>query len=283
MAIIGVRDLVRKSKDILARVEDEQEPFLITHHGRPVAALVPVDPAHAERYLAAAAPDLAATYRDAASLAEAGKRPETQTIEQLALQHGDPPEGRAQPVPHIGTLRMVLTQDAKYLFGAGVAEGFAEAASLEVAKIVANVAGLVREETPTEPQLANIAALNAGLFSVTLRRVVAAALAERMTHLDEYGAGAEGVLGASLAEEALAVTTRQVHALNLAIVGDGTSLDTYKTSLRASIEALAANRFAQGPGADLGTVQARGAVGARFGIPGYGLGVPSPFTSSIDD
>ena len=61
MAIIGVRELLHESKKVLARVTDDKEPVVITRHGKPVAALVPVDPANAERYVLQAAPELIET------------------------------------------------------------------------------------------------------------------------------------------------------------------------------------------------------------------------------
>ena len=73
MAIINMRDLSRNPRKVLEALEnlDAAEACLITRHGRPLAALVPVDEADADAFLIAASPELAEMRRDAeAALAE---------------------------------------------------------------------------------------------------------------------------------------------------------------------------------------------------------------------
>src|SRR4051794_18430973 len=84
MAIIGIRDLVRGSKDILERVEEGQEPFVITRHGQPVAALVPIAPEDAERYLLAAAPEMIESRKRAEAAGTKRGRP----LEEVAREYG---------------------------------------------------------------------------------------------------------------------------------------------------------------------------------------------------
>jgi len=57
MAIIGVRELRTQTSRILQRVREEKAEYIITHQGRPIAILLPVDTARGE-----------------AAMAEAGKR-----------------------------------------------------------------------------------------------------------------------------------------------------------------------------------------------------------------
>lgn len=47
MEEIGVKDLKRQFSAILRRVREEKETITITHHGHPVAKLVPVEDADA--------------------------------------------------------------------------------------------------------------------------------------------------------------------------------------------------------------------------------------------
>lgn len=58
MASISVRDLLRQAKPVFDQIERDQAPVLITRKGRPFAALVPVDPEHAEALTLSAAPEL---------------------------------------------------------------------------------------------------------------------------------------------------------------------------------------------------------------------------------
>jgi acyl carrier protein len=88
---VPVRDVLRFTKRILARVEDRGVPVLITRHDVPIGLLVPVDPLDAERYLVAAAPRFLALRQRA----ETGPRVLTQALETVAAQIGSRP-----PVAH---------------------------------------------------------------------------------------------------------------------------------------------------------------------------------------
>lgn len=43
MATIGVRELREKATEVLRKVREEKAEYIITHQGRPVALLLPVD------------------------------------------------------------------------------------------------------------------------------------------------------------------------------------------------------------------------------------------------
>ena len=43
MPMIGVRELKAKASEILRRVRERRARFLVTYHGRPIAALIPLD------------------------------------------------------------------------------------------------------------------------------------------------------------------------------------------------------------------------------------------------
>ena len=48
MSDIGVRELKTRASEIIRKVKEEGERYIITYRGRPVAAIVPVDDAQAE-------------------------------------------------------------------------------------------------------------------------------------------------------------------------------------------------------------------------------------------
>jgi antitoxin (DNA-binding transcriptional repressor) of toxin-antitoxin stability system len=74
MAIISMRELSREPRKVLEALEslDDAEACLITRHGKPLAALVPVGDADAEEFLIAASPELAQSRRDADQALAAG-------------------------------------------------------------------------------------------------------------------------------------------------------------------------------------------------------------------
>jgi len=43
MAVIGVRELREQATEVLRKVREEKAEYIITHQGRPVAMLLPVD------------------------------------------------------------------------------------------------------------------------------------------------------------------------------------------------------------------------------------------------
>jgi prevent-host-death family protein len=59
MALIGSRTLQRNTKEILDKVENDGEAVVILRHGRPAAALVPIDQERAEALVLATSPEFA--------------------------------------------------------------------------------------------------------------------------------------------------------------------------------------------------------------------------------
>lgn len=43
MADIGVRELKTHASEILRKVKEKRARYIVTHHGRPVAAIIPID------------------------------------------------------------------------------------------------------------------------------------------------------------------------------------------------------------------------------------------------
>ena len=65
MAVISVRELLRDATTVFEGMERDREPVLITRRGRPVAALVPVNPEQAEAMILSSAPALIESRRRA--------------------------------------------------------------------------------------------------------------------------------------------------------------------------------------------------------------------------
>ena len=54
MGTIGIRDLSRNASQVIDRVSSTGNPMIVTKHGRPVAALIAVDPDALEDFVLAA-------------------------------------------------------------------------------------------------------------------------------------------------------------------------------------------------------------------------------------
>jgi antitoxin (DNA-binding transcriptional repressor) of toxin-antitoxin stability system len=84
MAIITMRELLRTPGRAFEQV-DEGETCLVTRNGRPVAALVPVTEAEAEKFVLAASPEFAQDRREAADARAEGQ---TTSLEEVAERFG---------------------------------------------------------------------------------------------------------------------------------------------------------------------------------------------------
>lgn len=59
MSTISIRDLQRNTSGVVAEVADSKHTALVTRHGEPVAALVPIDAQDLEDYLLSKVPSFA--------------------------------------------------------------------------------------------------------------------------------------------------------------------------------------------------------------------------------
>lgn len=64
---MSVPDLAHDMKAVLSHVEEDDETLLVTRNGKPVVAIVPVDPTDAERYIVQSAPEMIAARKRAES------------------------------------------------------------------------------------------------------------------------------------------------------------------------------------------------------------------------
>lgn len=59
MAAVGIRELGRNPSKVVDEVESTRRPALITRHGKPVAAVVPIDDDALEDWILSTAPEFA--------------------------------------------------------------------------------------------------------------------------------------------------------------------------------------------------------------------------------
>jgi len=81
---IGIRDLARNASQVIDQVSSTGNPMIVTKHGRPVAAVVAVDPDALEDFVLATAPEYVAARRAAdAELAAGRTRPAAAVFDQI--------------------------------------------------------------------------------------------------------------------------------------------------------------------------------------------------------
>ncbi|MDA8331307.1 MAG: type II toxin-antitoxin system prevent-host-death family antitoxin [Candidatus Dormibacteraeota bacterium] len=85
---MGMRDLSRNTSRVVQDVARTGRPALVTVHGRPLAALVPIDAAEIEDFILANAPEFIASMREAeADLAAGLTRPASELFDELDKDH----------------------------------------------------------------------------------------------------------------------------------------------------------------------------------------------------
>lgn len=81
---ISIRDLARRSSRVVQDVASSGRPAIITRRGKPVGALIAIDPDELEDFVLANAPEYARAIRDAdADLARGRTRPLSDVIDEL--------------------------------------------------------------------------------------------------------------------------------------------------------------------------------------------------------
>lgn len=89
MAVVNMRELSRRTSGVVDEMRSRKRPTLVTRGGRPVAALVPIDPTALEDWVLATAPTYVAGMRAADRELRAGK-----TVSLDSVLHRHRPEGR---------------------------------------------------------------------------------------------------------------------------------------------------------------------------------------------
>lgn len=80
MPVVNVRELSRKTSQVVSAVSRTKRATLVTRAGRPIAAVVPVDEDAIEDWILANAPEFVASMREADHDLRAGR---TITLEEL--------------------------------------------------------------------------------------------------------------------------------------------------------------------------------------------------------
>lgn len=258
MAVATVRALLREAATIFEGIERTREPVLITRNGRPIAALVPVDPDQAESMVLSSMPEFIASRRDAESASAEGRTTPLETVLQaLDAQEPRTPtrpaeaarRATAKPSPHAVGAHHRLPE-ITYLLGAERAEEVNRAASDCIRQITVKTlssaaeAGLV--DKAEQHNLAfRIEALNAQLFVLKLRRELVRDLLERLaaitagtTPLETISNPIEGLVGKSLTDSALDEASTFVGAVNSRSIDSSRSSEVFEASLAASVGAL---------------------------------------------
>ena len=84
MTTISIRDLGRRPSQVVDEVVRTGRPAIITHHGRPVTAMVAVDPDELEDFVLAHAPEFVRSARAADADLRAGRaRPAEEVFAEL--------------------------------------------------------------------------------------------------------------------------------------------------------------------------------------------------------
>ena len=99
MPVIGLRDLSRKTRDVVERLEHDDEPIVITRHGRPIAMLSRVPEDQTASVALAVAPRFVADRERAAQEIEAGEgEPATALLAEFEAEEGEEVEVGADAI-----------------------------------------------------------------------------------------------------------------------------------------------------------------------------------------
>ena len=250
MAVIGIRDLLRSPKEIFDALGESREPFLVTKHGRPIAAIYPVDASQAERLMLETAPEyvearrvdeharaegrtqsLEDAIREYNATVEADKRIalEDEPAKPAEEPSSSPSDIRSDEAPDHDLVPMV---ELRAVFGEERAGAVARDATQRIAAMSESLvdsaarAGLLESEQTgdvDEPKdrsevIRRVEELSAQLFGGVMREALLRATADRVVALEADDAASliepEGMFGQQLAEETLETAHASVQRLN---------------------------------------------------------------------
>jgi prevent-host-death family protein len=83
MQTYGIRELQRRSSEIVYELERSRRPALVTRHGKPVAVLSPIDEDALEDFILANAPEYVASMAEAEADARNGR---TRSLDDVAAE-----------------------------------------------------------------------------------------------------------------------------------------------------------------------------------------------------
>jgi antitoxin (DNA-binding transcriptional repressor) of toxin-antitoxin stability system len=244
MAVVKMRDLLRKPGDVFNKLEATREPVLVTRNGEAIAALFPVDPQQAAQTALAALPEFVESRRRAEHARREGRtRSQEEVTAELAARQEDAEESPTDAHESIVREIKVLFGDALAVELASEVDAQIAVASEPVVRAVvaaghptpeteegadtAHETGESTEEWRDEVLLRihqSTGRLIVHLLAATLPSVVSDRLATRPVdaieeHQPEPDPG--GILGKPLAEETLEAATRRARWFNSKILESG--------------------------------------------------------------
>jgi prevent-host-death family protein len=84
MPTVSIRELARNASGVVSRVARTGRPALVTRHGQPMVAVVPIDEAELEDFILSKSPAFAADLANAEQALAAGKtRPASEVFDEL--------------------------------------------------------------------------------------------------------------------------------------------------------------------------------------------------------
>jgi antitoxin (DNA-binding transcriptional repressor) of toxin-antitoxin stability system len=272
MAIVKMRELLRKHTKVFEQLERTREPVLLTRDGQAVAAIFPVDPEQAEKVAMAGLPEFVDSRARAENARSEGRTSSAREfLADFQSRHGTGAGGTEPPLtpvvdpagvsekvsaegPAAEELRPELEFDSESALAEHLTALFGEALSLE---LVSGVEGRivaasepVLDAAPGQSQsisheiAAVIQKLNSELFDRLLYRTLqrkAVDLASSLAESEVRPLQGEptGVFGKRLAEETLDAVTDQVKSFNCELIDNHFSnrefsLPAYETCVNAA-------------------------------------------------
>jgi antitoxin (DNA-binding transcriptional repressor) of toxin-antitoxin stability system len=271
MAIVKMRELLRKPTEVFEQLERTREPVLLTRDGQAVAALFPVDPEQAEKIAMAALPEFVdsrargenarsegRTSSAAEFLADFQSRHSTGGTEPPLAPAKEAATAEAETVPAEGPAaeetRSELEFDIEHALAGHLTALFGETLSRDLASGVEDrIAAASKpvldaapgQATPASHEIVTkIQKLNGELFDGLLYRTLqrkavdlASSLAEGEAH--PLQGDATGAFGKRLAEDTLDAVTDQVRSFNCELIDSHFShrkfsLPAYETCINAA-------------------------------------------------
>lgn len=270
MAIIGMRELLREPTKVFREIEEKREPVLVTHRGRPVAAMYPVDADRAEQLMLASAPDYVESRRSAENARAEGRTRSlgeaireynagVESDERIETEEAEAASAASVFEPNVTAPgELVPMAELQAIFGAKLAGEVAREAGRRISAISeslvssAEAAGLFEpEKTAAGAEsddrtavIRRVQALSGQLFGEVMRETLLQAATERVSALGAEVpdmsdvVGPEGMFDKRLADETLEIADARVEQFNGEILGlarsqeVGTLLTTYAASIK---------------------------------------------------
>ncbi len=93
IAVVGIRELSKRTSELVREVEETGEPVVVTRHGRPAATVIPLSAGELANYVLANAPQFVQAMEEAEREAAVGQ---LTTLAELRQKLGDDTRSAAQ-------------------------------------------------------------------------------------------------------------------------------------------------------------------------------------------